>query len=68
MNNSYIIVVTDMERQTTQFLAVWEPELPEHENSDIELYRHAQPHLAQMVNAIGHDRIIAHIELTCSCT
>lgn len=66
MNDSYIIVVTDVERGMTRFHAEWEPELPEHapEQRDIELYRHAQPELAQMINAVGSGSAVVHIELT----
>jgi len=66
MNDSYIIVVTDVERDMTRFHAEWQPELPEHapEQRDVELYRHAQPELAQMINAVGSGAAVVHIELT----
>lgn len=66
MNNSYIIVVTNMETSATEFYAQWEPELPEHaaENRDEELYKHAQPILARMLNKIGSGAVVVHIELT----
>ena len=62
-HDSYIIIVTDAENGKTEYHAIWEPELPEHEpeQRDIELYRHAQPTLARMINRIGSSSTVANI-------